>query len=264
MQPAPVLRHLLGPLGLGLLLLWPLSAAAEVAEAFEAPILEGEAPGDPFGADEAGEVGDEAGEGEVGDEAPGPFTALTPPPLLRVEPGEVVDLSAIYGQRFRFRMNMAYGAAGLTAAGILPFSLAVALHEIWPCGGRECINVTTVMGLSGLAGLSLFLVGAGAMAHWSTSATHALFEAKAPFRAIWMGRVSFILWAISEVLLTVAIVAPGAGLFWAGTLFGLASLPFAIGQLVFATLRHRDRDPGVTVAGRGVGTFPLLRWSLSP
>ncbi|MDF1565471.1 MAG: hypothetical protein P1V51_20710 [Deltaproteobacteria bacterium] len=242
-------------------------ALAEVAEALSpAEAAEG---WQPWTEEEQHEEEDEApsdpGGLKVASAAPGERPLhLSAPPLLRVAQGEVVDLGALYHSRYRFRMNMAYGAAGVTAAGILPFSAAVALHEIWPCGGRDCISVTTAMGLFGLGGLSLFLIGAGAMAHWSTVAAHALYDPKAPAGAIWMGRTAFVLWAISEVLLTLAIVGPGAGLFWAGTLFGFFSIPFAIGQMVSTTLRRRDRDPGTRIAGWPVAPVPLAQWRLAP
>ncbi len=207
--------------------------------------------------------------GLAGAEAPGPappstsFEAWTPsraalpsPPLLRVPAGIHANRGDALERRYAFRMRMAFGAAGVMSAGLLPLTLAIALHEIWPCAGIECRGVASAVGIGGLAGLSLFLFGAGATAHWATSAASALYDGHPPFGAVWLGRVGFSLWAVSEVLMTLALPTQAAPPFWGGLLIGLASMPLALGQLIVSARHHARRVLAESSATAGLPLHP--------
>lgn len=186
---------------------------------------------------------------------PAPAT-LSPPPLLRIPAGAHADRRDAIERRYSFRMRMAFGAAGVMSAGLLPLTLAIALHEIWPCAGIECRGVASAVGISGLAGLSLFLFGSGATAHWATSAASILYEGHPPLGAVWLGRLGFSLWAISEVLLTLALFTQSGVPFWGGLLIGLTSMPLALGQLIVSARRHARRVFTEPSAAAGPTPFP--------
>jgi len=180
--------------------------------------------------------------------AQGLLPPLSTPPLFKLpeNPPEAARSPgpSKWEKDFHLSMNLGYGGAALTGLGLLPFTLAVALHEIWPCSGRECIGVSSAVGVFGLSGLSLFVFGTGVTGYWSTRGAKALYGGEAPLGAVWMGKLAQFFWILSELALTVAIVSPGSGFFWTGALFGLVSIPLAFGQMMVTTLQRKHRSPG--------------------